>query len=105
VVDALTTSPEAQLSVEIRANERGCLGADSQTTLFKSPAVTSLDWTPVCVNFTAPRELRYMGIAATNNPDSVIDPSSLLLEGDILGGPRLFFDHIRPATPEECPEL
>lgn len=104
VVDALTTSPAAQLSVEVRANKQGCLGAGDQTTLFKSAPVTSLDWSPVCVRFTAPSELKYMGIAATANADSSLDPSSLL-EGDILGGPRLFFDHIRPATPAECPGL
>lgn len=104
VVDAFTTSPEALLSVEVRANKQGCLGAGSQTTLFKSAPITALDWTPVCVSFTSPSELNYLGIAATANADSVLDTSSLL-QGDILGGPRLFFDHIRPATPELCPEL
>lgn len=104
-IDVLTTSPEAQLSVQIRGNDQGCLGPTSQSTLFTSTPVTSLTWTTVCVGFVTPRQLTYLVVAAEPAPGSNLDPSSLILEGTIIDGPRLYFDDLRPATPEECPGL
>jgi hypothetical protein len=105
-IDALATSQAARLSLEVRANEQGCLSLVEQPQLYKSAPITSLTWTTLCVSFEAPADLSYLVLAAEPNfPDSVIDPAGMLIEGDILGGPRLVFDHIRPATREECPDL
>jgi hypothetical protein len=105
-IDALATSADALLSLEVRGNEQGCLGGQSQSTLVRSPPITSQDWTTVCVRFTPSTDLSYLILAAEPNfPDSNIDPGQMLIEGDLLGGPRLVFDNIREATSERCPEL
>jgi hypothetical protein len=105
-MDALATSQAALLSLEVRANEQGCLSLGAQPQLYKSAPITSLSWTTLCVSFEAPSDLSYLILAAEPNfPDSVISPTDMLIEGDLFGGPRLAFDHIRPATREECPEL
>lgn len=105
VIDVLATSQAAQLALEVRANAQGCLGPTSQRTLFTSDPITSLNWRPLCVNFTAPSDLSQLILATTTTATSVIDPAGMLLDGDLLGGPRLAFDHIRPATRAECPNL
>jgi hypothetical protein len=106
VVDVLSTSVSALYSVELRGNERACLGADSQQTLFRSAAISAQSWQPVCVRFTAPQDLPYLILAATPpTPPNLTDSAGMLLQGDLLGGPRLMFDHIRPATASECPGL
>ncbi|HEY6881347.1 MAG TPA: hypothetical protein VI299_25150 [Polyangiales bacterium] len=105
VLDVLATSQAAQLAVELRANNEGCLGPTTQRALFTSDPVTSLTWHPLCVSFTAPTELSRLILATTTTANSVIDPAGMLLEGDVLGGPRLVIDHIRPATRAECPNL
>jgi hypothetical protein len=105
-IDALATSQAALLSLEVRANEQGCLGLGTHPQLYKSAPISSLTWTTLCVSFEAPADYSYLILAAEPNfPDSVIDPAGMLIDGDLLGGPRLVFDHLRPATREECPDL
>ncbi|HEX5658105.1 MAG TPA: hypothetical protein VFX59_12960 [Polyangiales bacterium] len=105
-IDALATSSAAMLSLEVRANEQGCLSLGTQPVLYKTKPITSLTWSTVCVRFTPSADLSYLILAAEPNfPDSQISPAEMFIEGDILGGPRLVFDNIRQATPEECPEL
>ncbi|MET0283237.1 MAG: hypothetical protein ABW352_02160, partial [Polyangiales bacterium] len=105
-IEALATSADALLSLEVRGNEQGCLGPSSQSMLVRSAPITAQSWTTVCVRFTPTTDLSYLILAAEPNfPDSNIDPGQMLIEGDILGGPRLVFDNIREATPELCPDL
>lgn len=104
-IDALATSTTAMLSLQLRANTQGCLGASSQQKLFTSEPISAQTWSTVCVSFTSPAELDYLILAAEPSAGSTIDPAEMLIEGDILGGPRLMFDRIRAATPAECPNL
>jgi hypothetical protein len=97
-VDALATSQTGQLSLQVRANQTSCIGA--QTTLYTSAPITSLSWTTLCVSFSAPTQLPYLMLTVDRTSASVIPTAS-----DLLSGPRLLLDNIRPATPEECPEL
>ncbi len=102
-IDALATSPAAELSLEIRANEQGCLG--SSQSLFNSSPVTTSSWMTLCVSFSAPEDLTYVALAAnTDSATSVLEATNLL-GGDPLGGPRLVLDNIREATAKECPQL
>ncbi|HEY6879275.1 MAG TPA: hypothetical protein VI299_14715 [Polyangiales bacterium] len=104
-LDVLATSQAAQLAVELRANNEGCLGPTTQRALFTSDPITSLTWRTLCVSFTVPTDLSRLILATTTTDGSVINPASMLLEGDVFGGPRLVIDRIRPATRAECPNL
>jgi hypothetical protein len=98
-LDVLATRASAQLSLEVHANEQGCLGGASHT-LFKSPPITSSSWSTVCVSFTSPADLPYLVLTVEPNPE--------LMDGGTAGSliaPRLAFDRLREATSADCPNL
>jgi hypothetical protein len=81
-----TSSPSANLSLQVYGAEAPCVGVSDATFLTASDAITSSGWQRVCLHFSTPKELRYL-MLVENAPGA-------------LSGDRLFFDDMDSV--EEC---